>query len=153
MVNAKKKEIIEELKSLRKEKDITFQEIARRTEENGEAVSLSTIKLVFSDKDKHNHDYNKIIKPIANVLLPLKEDNLEAQTVTSMLEYKNEIIRQLQNRIETKDSKHKDREEFLMDQLAFCKEQIKFKDSQIKRLNEAIDRKDAMIRKYLLNEE
>ena len=39
-----------------------------------------------------------------------------------------------------------------MEQLNFYKEQIQFKDSQIKRLNEAIDRKDAMIRQKLIEE-
>ena len=153
MLQHKKRELIEELKRLRIEKDYTYQYIADQTELNGEGVSLSTIKLIFSDRDTHDHDYNKILKPIANVLLPFNEDDLEAQTVQTMLDYKNEIIRQLQERIERKELKYKEREQFLMEQLSFYKEQIKFKDSQIKRLNEAIDRKDATIRKYMLNEE
>lgn len=152
MLQHKKRELIEELKRLRIEKDYTYQYIADKTEENGEGVSLSTIKLIFSDRDSHDHDYNKILKPIANVLLPFNEDDLEAQTVQTMLDYKNEIIRQLQERIERKELKYKEREQFLMEQLSFYKEQIKFKDSQIKRLNESIDRKDAMIRKYLIDD-
>lgn len=55
-MNAKKLEFIEELKALRKEKGITYQQIADETEVNGEAVSLSTIKHVFSDKYSHDHD-------------------------------------------------------------------------------------------------
>lgn len=50
MVNAKKLELINELKALRLEKNITYQEIADCTEANGEAVSLSTIKMVFSER-------------------------------------------------------------------------------------------------------
>ena len=151
MLKVKKKELIEDFKRLRIEKGYTYQDISDKTYENGEGVSLSTIKLIFSDRDPHDHDYNKILKPIANVLLPFNEDDLEAQTVQTMLDYKNEIIRQLQERIERKELKYKEREQFLMEQLSFYKEQIKFKDSQIKRLNESIDRKDAMIRKHLLD--
>lgn len=47
MLNAKKVEFIDELKELRKEKGISYQQIADETEANGEAVSLSTIKHVF----------------------------------------------------------------------------------------------------------
>lgn len=151
-MKTKKKELIEELKHLRLERGYTYQEIADKTEENGEAVSLSTIKLVFSNRDTHDHDYRKVLKPIANVLLPFDDDNTESQTVQTILDYKNEIIRQLQERLDRKDNKHKAQIESLEEDIKFYKDQIKFKDSQIKRLNEAIDRKDAIIRDQLLND-
>lgn len=151
-MKTKKKELIEELKHLRLERGYTYQEIADKTEENGEAVSLSTIKLVFSNRDTHDHDYRKVLKPIANVLLPFDDDNTESQTVQTILDYKNEIIRQLQERLDKKDNRHKAQIESLEEDIKFYKDQIKFKDSQIKRLNEAIDRKDAIIRDQLLND-
>lgn len=154
MVNEKKRELIEELKALRKQKHITYQEIADMTRENGEEVSLSTIKHVFSETRSLNHDYDHVLRPIANVLTPPSdEDSLEIKILQTRLQYKDEIINQLQERINTKDQKHRDRESFYIEQIEFHKEQIKFKDSQIKRLNEAIDRKDAMIRKKLIKEE
>ena len=73
MLKTKEKELIEELKRLRLERGFTYQEIADKTEENDEPVSLSTIKLVFSDRDTHQHDYKRVLKPIANVLLPFEE--------------------------------------------------------------------------------
>lgn len=147
MVNAKKVELIEELKALRIEKGITYQEIADKTEENGEAVSLSTIKLVFSDKHNHDHDYNKIIRPIANVLSPHSDDDtLELKVLQTRLELKEEMLIQTQARLESKEKKHKDREEFYMQQIEFLQGQIKFKDEQIKHHNEVIDRKDNTIR-------
>lgn len=148
MVNEKKRELIRELKELRKQKGITYQQIA-----DSSGVSLSTVKLVFSDTHHHDHDYNHILKPIANALAsPTEEDGLTAQILRTRLEYKDEIIGQLQTRLDTKEEKHRTREAFLMDQLQFYREQIQFKDSQIKRLNEAIDRKDAMIRERLIGE-
>lgn len=152
MLKTKKKELIEELKHLRLERGYTYQEIADKTEENGEAVSLSTIKLVFSNRDTHDHDYRKVLKPIANVLLPFDDDNTESQTVQTILDYKNEIIRQLQERLDRKEARYKAQIESLEEDIKFYKDQIKFKDSQIKRLNEAIDRKDAIIRDQLLND-
>lgn len=97
MLNAKKVEFIDELKELRKEKGITYQQIADETEKNGEAVSLSTIKHVFSDKYNHDHDWKSVLRPIANVLMPPSEDDdLETRALQTRLELNKEIIKQLQ---------------------------------------------------------
>ena len=149
-MNAKKLEFIEELKALRKEKGITYQQIADETEVNGEPVSLSTIKHVFSDKYSHDHDWKTILRPIANVLIPpTEDDDLETRALQTRIELNKEIIKQLQERLEAKERKHKDREAFLMEQIDFYKAQIVFKDNEIKRFQENIDRKDSMLRKYL----
>jgi hypothetical protein len=150
MLKTKEKELIEELKRLRIERGFTYQEIADKTEENDEPVSLSTIKLVFSDRDTHQHDYKRMLKPIANVLLPFEDDKTESQIVQTILDYKNEIIRQLQERIDKKESRYRLQIQSLEEDNKFLKDQIRFKDSQIKRLNEAIDRKDAIIRKKFI---
>lgn len=149
-MNAKKLEFIEELKALRKEKGITYQQIADETEVNGEPVSLSTIKHVFSDKYSHDHDWKTVLRPIANVLIPpTEDDDLETRALQTRIELNKEIIKQLQERLEAKERKHKDREAFLMEQIDFYKTQIVFKDNEIKRFQENIDRKDSMLRKYL----
>ena len=152
MLKTKEKELIEELKRLRLERGFTYQEIADKTEENGEPVSLSTIKLVFSDRDTHQHDYKRVLKPIANVLLPFEDDKTESQIVQTILDYKNEIIRQLQEGIDKKESRYRLQIQSLEEDNKFLKDQIRFKDSQIKRLNEAIDRKDAIIRKKFIED-
>lgn len=154
MLSAKKSEFIEELKELRKEKGITYQQIVDETEKNGEGVSLSTVKHVFSDKYNHDHDWKNVLRPIANVLMPPSEDdNLETRALQTRLELNKEIIKQLQERIDNKEQKHKDREAFLMEQISFYKDQIKFKDEEIKRFQDNIDRKDAMLRKFLSDDE
>lgn len=154
MLNAKKIEFIEELKELRNEKGITYQQIADATEKNGEAVSLSTVKHVFSDKYNHDHSWELVLRPIANVLMPPSEnDDLETRALQTRLELNKEIIKQLQERLKNKEEKHKDRESFLMEQITFYKDQIKFKDEEIKRFQENIDRKDAMLRKFLADDD
>lgn len=154
MLSAKKLKFIEELKQLREEKGITYQQIVDETEKNGEPVSLSTVKHVFNDKYDYDHDWKAILAPIANVLIPPSEDdNLEVKTLQTRLELNKEIIKQLNSRLESKESKFKDREMFYKEQIEFYKDQISFKDDQIKRYQENIDRKDAMIRSLLIKEE
>ena len=154
MLNAQKLKFIDELKELREVRGLTYQQIADETEANGEAVSLSTIKHVFSDKYSHDHSWGSVLRPIANVLMPpTEDDDLETRALQTRLELNKEIIKQLQDRLEAKEQKHKDREAFLMEQIAFYKDQIKFKDDEIKRFQENIDRKDSMLRKYLSDDE
>lgn len=76
MINVKKLELINELKALREEKGMSYQQIADKTVENNEPVSLSTIKLVFSKNNKHDHDYLNVLKPIADVLYSLCRNHL-----------------------------------------------------------------------------
>lgn len=157
-MKAKEQSIIDHLKKVKDEKQLTFQEIANITEANGEAVSLSCIKKVFSPNDPHVHDYRRTIRPIARAILGEVDDEVTG-SYQAINEYKEFIIEQQELQIkllleqkEASSKKHKDREAFFIDQLAFYKEQIMFKDSQIKRLNEAIDRKDRMIRERLIEE-
>lgn len=154
MVKVKTQELIAELKELRVKKKMTYQQIADATAEIGQAVSLSSVKSVFSNRQQHEHNYTHTLKPIADVLIsPTEDDELEIKVLQTRLELKDEIIKQLRERVDNKEQKHKDREEFLINQLKFAHEQIKFKDEQIKRLNQAIDRKDKMIREKLIEED
>lgn len=148
-VNSKKLELIQELKELRQQKGMTYQQIADKTVENGEGVSLSTIKLVFSDTRSHDHDYNNVLKPIANALSD--EDTLEIKVLQTRLSLKDEIISQLRDRLARKEQRHRDQEAMLLEQLAFYRDEVKFKSEEIKRFQQNIDRKDAMLRKYLMD--
>lgn len=152
MINSKKQELIRELKQLKEEKGYTFQDIVDITEANGEAISLSTVKKVFSGKCNHDHDYEHTLRPIAEALSPSSEEGgLNEAVFRTRLQIKEEIIKYQKDRLEAKEQKWKDREEFLKEQLTFYKQQIHFKDEQIKRLNDRIDRKDAVLRRFLID--
>ena len=167
MVDKKILKVIEDLKIARKEKGISYQEIANRTEANGEPVSLSTIKLVFSEKTKHNHNYENIILPIANALSPSDENDIDVKLLQARLDLKDEmikekskIIEEQKERISYKDHNHKERERFLIEQIEFYKEQIKakdeqirFRDKQIRRYEENIDRKDKELKRLYTERE
>lgn len=161
MVNEKKQKLIEELKALKDQKGYTYQQIADMTEANGEPVSLSTVKKVFSEKYTHDHDYIHILKPIANVLTPPSDDDtLEIKTLQTRLELKEQKIFELEERLAKKEESYKEREAFYKEQINFFRKQtnsrdehINNRDSHIKNLddhisqqNEAIARKDALIK-------
>jgi len=155
MLNEQKLKFIDELKELREVRGLTYQQIADKTESNGEAVSLSTIKHVFSDKYNHDHSWESVLRPIANVLMPPSEDDdLETKALQTRIELNKEIIKQLQDRLAAKEEKYKSREQFLIEQIEFYKEQIKakdeqirFRDKQIKRYEGNIDRKDKELKR------
>ena len=102
MEKEKIREIVEQLKAVRAEKEYSYQKIAKLTEDMGESVSLSTIKRVFTgDARKFRWD---TIRPIATVLLgvgfetpsPDKTNpNLyyaEIEAFKSLVEAKGEMI-------------------------------------------------------------
>lgn len=168
MVNEKKQKLINELKELREQKGITYQQIADETEAHGEPVSLSTIKKVFSEKYAHDHDYTHVLKPIADVLTPPSDnDTLEIKTLQTRLELKEQKIFELEERLAKKEENYKEREAFYKEQINFFRKQansrdehinnrdnhIKNLDNHISRLNDAIDRKDALIRQLLLDKD
>lgn len=158
MVDKKILKVIEDLKVARVEKGISYQEIANRTEANGEPVSLSTIKLVFSEKTKHNHNYENVILPIANALAPDDNDDIDIKLFQARLDLKdamlkeqNRTIEDLKERLSNKDQRYKEREVFYKELIKSNKEELQFKNDQIRRFEENIDRKDAMIRELILD--
>lgn len=158
MVDKKILKVIEDLKIAREKKGISYQEIANRTEANGEPVSLSTIKLVFSEKTKHNHNYENVILPIANALAPDDNDDIDIKLLQARLDLKDTMLREqsrtiedLKDRLSNKDQRYKEREVFYKELIKSNKEELQFKNDQIRRFEENIDRKDAMIRELILD--
>lgn len=102
MEREKIKEIVEQLKAVREEKEYSYKKIAALTEDINDAVSVSTIRRVFTeDARKFRWD---TIRPIATVLLgvgfetpaPEKTDpNLyyaEIEAFKSLVEAKGQMI-------------------------------------------------------------
>lgn len=102
MEREKIREIVDQLKAVKSEKEYSYQKIADLTEELGNPVSLSTVRRVFTeDARKFRWD---TIRPIATVLLgvgfetpaPEKTDpNLyyaEIEAFKSLVEAKGQMI-------------------------------------------------------------
>lgn len=61
--------IVSQLKTARKEQRLSYQDIVERTEQNGEPVSITTVKRVFSDNPSGiDFRYDNTLKPIARAL-------------------------------------------------------------------------------------
>ena len=120
-------EIIEKLKAVKEERGYSLQEIADLTEEAGCAVSLTTIKRVFSNNaNPQAFRYSKTIKPIADVLLDL--DGAPSDDV------KTDVLDLLSRQIAAMDENYKKREQEYKEQLEFFKSRIERSDRIIRML-------------------
>jgi transcriptional regulator with XRE-family HTH domain len=73
-----KEELLEKLRIAKEAKGLSYQDIARITEQNGEAISLPTIQRLFrKGSNVEEFRYHKTIRPIARAVLGMDEE-LEA---------------------------------------------------------------------------
>ena len=133
--------IITTLKKVRQENGLSYQRIIELVEQNGEYVSMSTVKKVFEDgSETFGFQYERTLKPIADAVLGIYSDTAivsedEVAALKAIIQYKGERITELEARLEQIEEQYADR-------LAFLKEQIMKKD-------ERIDRRDQMIERLL----
>ena len=134
-------EIIQKLKKVREENEISFQRIVELVEQNGEYVSLSTVRRVFEDgSETYGYQYENTLRPIANAVLGIYEETGEAtadeaDAMKAIIDYKTDKINELMARIERMEESYRRRIEFL-------RKQIELKDDRI-------DKRDAMIEKLI----
>lgn len=159
------KEIIYRLKEVREEKKLSYNQIIAMMEENGDYVSKATLSRLFSEgSEKLTFDYENTIKPIANALLDIdndeETDNMDVQAMKSLLRYKSRLIESLETEIETLKETHETEIANLkveyherMDNeraqsrrsIEFLKEQVSLKDQ---RLNYLFDTVSELDRRY-----
>lgn len=86
------REVITRLKLVRQEKDMSLQEIVDLCAENGNYVSMSSVRRVFStDSENMSFRYETTIQPIARVLLNLDDVDSTSEAVQSASEIGAEI--------------------------------------------------------------
>ena len=67
---SEKQELLHKLRIARDTKGLSYQDIVDITEENGEAVSLSTVKRIFQkDSDLDDFRYHQTVRPIIRAVL------------------------------------------------------------------------------------
>ena len=149
------REVIIKLKEVRKEKDLSFDNILELMKSNNEYVSKSTLSRVFS-KGSEDHSekfrYDNTLRPIANALLDIEtiesDDDVDTQAYKSILKLKKDLIvdyaKQNQElKEELTKQKLKYHEKLAIEtakfqkSLDFCREQIMLKDKRIGQLLEA----------------
>lgn len=134
-------ELIRQLKAAKKEKEITFPRLMEKLEQNGKAISLTTLRRVFADNSEQfdSFSYENTLLPIAEILLsvediPTPKDNpysKEIEGLKAVIHTQNEEIARLH-----------DLKEHLESRITFLIEQIEKKDRRM-------DEKDEIIRKLM----
>ena len=72
---SEKQELLQKLRIARETKGLSYQDIVEITEENGEAVSLSTVKRIFQkDSDLDDFRYHQTVRPIIRAVLGMDEE-------------------------------------------------------------------------------
>lgn len=136
MLQKRKSEIIRNLKRVKSENGLSISEIVNLCERNGESVSETTIKKVFSDgSEALGFNYESTLKPIVNALLGDHEETAETDMMISVAQFKEEKIKDLEAQMARMEESYKRRIEFL-------KDQIEIKDARI-------DKRDEMITKLI----
>ena len=137
------RELIAQLKEVKKKDEVTYPRIMERIEAAGHSVSLSTLRRVFAEGSEANaasFSYEHVLLPIAGALLnvedrPIPEDAPNAAQLEGMkavIRVQNEEIARL---LELK--------EHLEDRVTFLLEQIDKKDRRMDEKDEIIKRLSA----------
>lgn len=160
------RDIIIQLKRVREEKGLSYNDIQRIMEEKSQyPISKSTISRIFSDGSEDlNFRYEETIRPVAIALLDIEtvedDDSMDVQAMKSLLKYKIERIEELESQIEKLEAaldKEKlrfherldhEREQF-NNRIDFLKRQIDLKDERMDKLLEAVFKKDILYNELL----
>lgn len=159
------RDLIIQLKEVREEKGLSYNDILSLMEKNGDYLSKSTISRVFSDgSEEMSFRYEETIRPLAKVLLDIEtiedDDTLDTRAMKSLLKYKIQRIEELEKQVEKLDcdivkiklSNHEKMEaerEVYNRRVDFLKTQIELKDKRMDQLLQALFEKDRLYNELL----
>lgn len=132
--NQRKRQMILNMKQVKREHDLTIAQIVELVEKDGECISDSTVKAIFA---KGSEDANPISFKYETTLLPLQRALLRTYGENSTVDDINALKQFIQNKNETIS--------LLFDELEKRDDLIKTLREKIKRQEEIIDRKDLII--------
>jgi len=97
-------DIILRLKAVRNEKNLSYGDIMKLMEKNGDYLSKSTISRIFADNSENQtFRYNETIRPIAKALLDIENiesaDSPDISAMKSLLQFKIHRIEELEKEI------------------------------------------------------
>lgn len=149
----KTKDVIIKLKEVRKEKQLSFDNILELIEENGEYLSKSTLSRVFADgSEEKSFRYEETLRPIANALLDIENiesyDDANTQAYKTILKLKKDVIEENSRQIALlKEELEKEKQHYhkklaketdnFQKSLDFAMHQIELKDKRIDQLMDA----------------
>lgn len=133
-------EIITNLKRVREENGLSYQKIVEMVENNGEYVSLSTVRRVFEDgSESYGFQFDNTLRPIANAVLGIYSDTdivsaSEVEALKSIVSYKSDRIVELESQLKRTEDSYRRRLDFLKNQISLKDERIDKRDAMIERL-------------------
>lgn len=137
------KEIILQLKQIKRDRELSVQDIHDMVMGSGGYTSLSTVRRVFAqDSENKNFRYRDTIQPIAQVLIGVNEEAEpltapEADALKNIALLKDNIIKELEAKNAELSDKCTRYEQVIADfeeRVHFLREQITRKDDYIDRL-------------------
>ena len=148
-----KRRTIHRLKEIKTEQGLSISQIMKMMEERGQFVSEATLKKIFADgSEERNFRYQDTIMPVADVLLDLYGDKSgidDAESLRHIIREKNKLIELLMMKLEEQAKAHAEKEIVYADRKAAFEKQIEHLEAQIARYEQALDRKDALIKRLL----
>ena len=133
-------EIVTNLKRVREENGLSYQKIVEMVENNGEYVSLSTVRRVFEDgSESYGFQFDNTLRPIANAVLGIYSDTdvvsaSEVEALKSIVSYKSDRIVELESQLKRTEDSYRRRLDFLKHQISLKDERIDKRDAMIERL-------------------
>lgn len=145
-VNTLKKDTVERLRKVKREKELTVSSILELLERKGYFLSENTVKRVFSENaDPTSFKYRDTIVPLADVLLDFYEDQSgteETEALKAMIRDKNMTISILVAKNEEIRGDFDKRIVHLQKQIENLEKHLEFRER-------VVERKDAVIEKLL----
>ena len=141
MEPSKSQELVNRLKKIKSENEITFPRILDMMEANGKTVSLSTLRRVFANgSDANSFSFENTLSPIAEVLLNVDENQVQIDSahekyIKEIEGLKSVIACQYEELVRYHETK-----EFLEGRITFLLEQIAIKDRRLDDKDETIKR-------------
>ena len=152
------RDIVLKLKAVRDEKNLSYTEILKLMEKNGDFLSKSTLSRVFAEgSEEMSFKYEETIRPIAKALLDIEtidtDDTNDVRAMKSLLKYKIQRIEELESQIAKLESnldkeKIRSQEKFekerilYNEQIEFLTSQIEIKDKRMNEMKEQFNKKD-----------
>lgn len=99
---ARTREIIIQLKTIKEDKDLTNQDILDLVEASGGVTSMTTIRRVFAEgSENQSFSYRNTIQPISHALLAINEQEKVSELDENVLQAQLDALKQV---VELKDT-------------------------------------------------
>ena len=152
------KDIIIQLKEVRKEKDLSYNDILKLMKKNGDYLAKSTLSKLFAEGSEEHPEkfrYENTLRPIANAILDMENiedtDDMDVRAIKSILRYKIKRIEELESELDSIKLKHHEKLERIsadfMRQIDYMNHQIELKDNRI----DALMDNSMALTKHILN--